>query len=392
MKRTRTTSLLLALLLVASAACSRDDTASTAEEGSGDSTETTASDGGEGGDATSLDRGGFGDLETVCQDGDASGATATGVTDTEIHVGTMTDKGYAGAPGLNEEMIDTAIAFAAWCNEHGGILGRQLVIDDLDVKLTEYEARVIEACEQDFALVGGGAVFDEDPNGTRVGCGLPNIAGYVVSEPARSADMQVQVVPNPIDKTALARYQAAKRDFPDSIDSFGIMAVNLPAVLLVRDQVIESATSLGFEVAYQIEYAPAGETGWANFVADMKAKDIKILEYIGQPTDFLALTQAMDVAGWQPEVVLLSGNFYDAKYAEEGASIAPNLYVQSAFHPFNMADSNKATQDYLDMIDQYNPGGKVALLGAQSMSAFLMFARAATACDELGRMLDPSVA
>ena len=43
------------------------------------------------------------------------------------------------------------------------------MVDDLDAALTEYEARLTEACEQDFALVGGGAVFDEDPNGARVG-------------------------------------------------------------------------------------------------------------------------------------------------------------------------------------------------------------------------------
>ena len=38
-----------------------------------------------------LDAGGFGDLEDVCQEGDASGATDVGVTDTEIDVGTLTD-------------------------------------------------------------------------------------------------------------------------------------------------------------------------------------------------------------------------------------------------------------------------------------------------------------
>ena len=76
----------------------------------------------------------------MCQDGDASGATATGVTDDEIRLGTVTDKGFTGVPGLNKEMYDAAVAFTTWCNEHGGILGRELVLDDLDAALTEYEA------------------------------------------------------------------------------------------------------------------------------------------------------------------------------------------------------------------------------------------------------------
>ena len=133
----------------------------------------------------------------MCQDGDASGATAPGVTDDTITVGTITDKGGV-VQGLNEEMYDTAVAFTEWCNEHGGILGRELVLSDVDAKLFDYEPAMTDACGRDFALVGGGAVFDEDPNDVRVGCNLPNIAGYVVSARGRTADLQVQPIPNSI--------------------------------------------------------------------------------------------------------------------------------------------------------------------------------------------------
>jgi hypothetical protein len=366
---------LLAFLMVASAACSRSDDGSSTPTDQATTTSVAGS-----GDPTALANGGFGDLEKVCQPGDASGATHTGVTDTEIHVGTLTDKGFVGSAGLNEEMYDAAVAFTKWCNEHGGILGRQLVLDDLDAALTEYEPRMTEACSSDFAVVGGGAVFDEDPNNVRVGCDMPNIAGYVVSARARSADLQVQPVPNPLEKTSLGRLLAAKRDFPDGISSFGIMASGIPSVQLVRDQIVQAAKSVGFQVAYSIEYAPSGETGWANFVADMKAKGIKILEYVGQPADFVALNQAMDTAGWAPDVILLSTNFYDAKYAQEAKGIAPNLYIQSQFHPFEEASDYKATSDFLDLMAQYNPSGKVAQLGAQGLSAWLLFAQAATEC------------
>lgn len=376
MKHSRARTSILVLLLLVASACSRDDTTETG----GDATTTSTTAAGGGDDATALDNGGFGDLDAVCQDGDASGATATGVTDTEIHLGTITDKGFTGAPGLNKEMYDAAVAFTSWCNEHGGILGRQLVVDDLDAALTEYEARITEACEKDFALVGGGAVFDEDPNGARVACGLPNIAGYVVSAAARNADLQVQPVPNPLERVNIGRYVAAARDFPEGIKKFGIMSANLPAVTLVRDQLLAAAASLDYEVIYQLEYAPAGETGWANFVADMQAKDVKVLEYVGQPADLAQLNRAMDTAGWHPDVLLLSGNFYDANYASEAGAVAGNTYIQVQNHPFEEAADNKATQDYLDLMQQYNPDGKVALLGAQGISSWLLFAKAATEC------------
>jgi ABC-type branched-subunit amino acid transport system substrate-binding protein len=366
---------LVALLLATNTACTRGDTASPEPEGT---TTTQPSDDPDG--ATALAQGGFGDLESVCQPGDASGATATGVSDAEIHIGTVTDKGYAGSPGVNKEMYDAAVAFERWCNDHGGILGRRLVVDDLDAALSEYEARLTEACEQDFALVGGGAVFDEDPNDVRVGCNLPNVPGYVVSARGRAADLQVQALPNPIEHVSLGRYLAARRDFPEAIDHYAVIATNVPSVLLVRDQIVQAAEGLGYTVAYSVAHAPLGETGWGNYVAEMQQKGVRILEYIGPPDDFVELNRAMDTAGWAPDVVLISANVYDSTYQAEAASIAPNLYIQTAYHPFELAGSEKATQDYLDVMEQYNPSGKVALLGAQAMSALLLFATAATEC------------
>jgi ABC-type branched-subunit amino acid transport system substrate-binding protein len=373
-KHTRAAAALLALVLLAGA-CGRSGD----ETGTEDTTTTTAPDG-DGGEAEGLDEGGFGDLGIVCQEGEASGATAPGVTDTEIRIGTMTDKGATAAPGLNEEMFHTAEAFVAWCNEHGGILGRQLVLSDVDVKLFDYEPVVTEACGRDFALVGGGAVFDDDPNDVRVGCGLPNIAGYVVSARGRVADLQVQPIPNPIHSIAMGRYNAAKAAFPGSIDRFAVMSSALPSVELVRDQVVETAESLGYEVVYRIDYQTQGETGWGNFVREMQQADVKILDFIGQPQNLVQLTQEMDTAGWYPDVILLSGNFYDDLYRQAGAEVAGNLFIQSVFHPLEMASDNQATQDYLDVMEQYNPSGKVGLLGMQGMSSWLLFAEAATAC------------
>jgi hypothetical protein len=157
------------------------------------------------------------------------------------------------------------------------------------------------------------------------------------------------------------------------------MASAIPSVLLVEQQTTEVAESMGFEVAYQYDYQSQGETGWANFVREMKDKDIQILEFIGQPQNLIELTDEMTIADWHPEVILLSTNFYDDLY-RQGANTDSNLYIQSQFYPLEMASENKATQDYLDLMDQYNPEGKVAQLGQQGLSSWLLFARAATAC------------
>ena len=105
-------------------------------------------------DKSATAAGTFGDLKEVCGPGDASGATALGVTDNAIQVGTIADPGFVGRPGLNQEIFDAAEVFTSWCNDAGGINGRKIVDVERDAKLTEYKQRVTESCQEDFMLVG----------------------------------------------------------------------------------------------------------------------------------------------------------------------------------------------------------------------------------------------
>jgi hypothetical protein len=57
--------------------------------------------------------------------------------------------------------------------------------------------------------------------------------------------------------------------------------------------------------------------------------------------------------------------------------------VRTAFYPFldpDQAQENEATSQYLELLERYDPGGKVANLGAQGLSAWLLFAVAANEC------------
>lgn len=376
---------LLAVLSLVGAACSRseDDTEAggapaTAVPGGSDTT--TAGGGEEEAPAGGLDAGGFGDLENVCQDGDASGATDVGVTDDTITVGSITDKGFASRPGLNEEMYDAAVAFANWCNEHGGINGREVVVNDRDAALTDYNGQITSACSEDFAVVGGGAVLDDSDNGARVACGLPSIPGYVVSETARAADLQVQPVPNPVGRMQFGPEQLVAEQNPELIDRLGTITSAFGSVLNVRDDTVAAAQDAGYSAVYAEEYNSAGESNWRPFVERLRDADVQVLEFIGEPTFFSQVLEAMEAVPYRPEVMLVNANFYDALFAETAGSIAQNVHVRVQFTPFELADTNQATQDYLDLMAEYNPDGKIALLGMQALSAYLLFAQSAAAC------------
>lgn len=378
--RRRVAAGLLALVALAGgAACARDDGeteagASPTDTGGG-ATETTAPPG-EGG--SFLDSGGFGDIETVCQDGDASGATDVGVTDETIQVGTITDKGYVSRPGLNEEMYDAAVAFAEWCNSHGGILGRELVVADRDAALTDFNARIIEACSEDFALVGGGAVLDDADNGGRVECGLPNLPGYVVSATAREADVQVAPLPNPLRTFQAGPYRRIAAERPELLDGYGVITSSFGSVLLVRDISVQAAEEHGFTTVYNVEYNATGESNWRPFVEGMQAAGVKVLEFIGEPTFFGQILEAMEAVGWRPELMVQPANFYDSLFIENSGAIAQNTVVRTQYVPYELADQSQGITDYLTLMERH--GGKVASLGSQAMSAYLLFAQAATAC------------
>jgi hypothetical protein len=379
--------LVLVVGLTLAAACGRsggetEDATEDPPEGSG----TGGASGSGGGDR--LANGEFGDLGTICQDGDP-GATPDepGITDDEIRIGTITDKGAEVRAGLTQEMYDTAVAFADWCNEHGGLNGREVVVDDLDARLTEYPQRIEAACQEDFALVGGGGVFDNTDNGQRVDCGLINIAGYAVTPEARVADLQVQVVPTPVHQLPVQHYRRIQEMHPD-VTRFGLLWVDFAGVSTVHQQVDEAVTTLGFDVVFDQTYAPIGEQGWQTFVQNMRDADVQAVELIGEPENLTSLFQAMQAENWYPEVMTLQVNMLDQRLIEEaGDAIDSEVYVRSSTPTFDMDGEIPGMADYLELMESYNPDGRYpAVLGTQSLSALLLFATAVNECgDEVTR-------
>jgi hypothetical protein len=364
---------ILVLLLVVTAACGRDD--DEPEVGSEDETTTTE------GSGSRLAEGGFGDIEEVCWEGEPTPSDQVGVTDTSVAVGTFNDKSFVDRPGLIKEMHDAAVAFAAWCNEHGGIGGRELIVNDRDSAVLEYGPRIIEACEEDFMLVGGGAVLDNADGGGREDCGLAAIPAFVVTPEARTAGLQVQPVPNPVYSINAGAYRRVAELYPDAIKKWAFMTGNLETTIVVRDQSKEAAEGLGYEIVYDREYLAIGETGWRGFVQEMKDAGVLGLEFVGEPENFVTIQQEMATQDWYPEVMLQQTNFYDQIYLDGIGDRAGNTLIRGQYHPFELAEDNAATADYLELMEQYNPEGKVAQLGSQSISAFLLFARAARECE-----------
>src|SRR5271167_3525028 len=121
---------LAALSVFALAACgSSGSSSSSSTSSTPDSSGTSSSASAQGGGTAS---GSFGTLGQVCGPGTATGATATGVTNTSVEASVIADINVPGAPGLLQPMWDSATAFTDWCNAAGGINGRKIILDKRD--------------------------------------------------------------------------------------------------------------------------------------------------------------------------------------------------------------------------------------------------------------------
>lgn len=376
----------LTLVLVAGA-CSGDR--GTDESGSaGDPSSSTTEAGADG--AT------FGTLASPCSAGEGStpaagtGDDAQGVEADRILVGTVSDPGFSGRPGLNQELVDAGQAFVAWCNDQGGINGRPLELTEYDAAITEYAPRIREACDREFALVGGGGAQDSEWPTTGQACGLIDIAGYAATPEKGGITghegvierRTVQPVPNPQDQFPIGHALTLAAENPGALEGVGVINADFATLALIADRTKEAYEAIGASIVSEQTYNILGEANWAPLAARLQEDGVTWLNFVGEGEFLAQLQQAMDEIGYAPTVTAQDANFYDQGYLEAAGPAADGTYVRSAFVPFEEADANPATQQYVELVEGID--GEVALLGAQSMSAWLLFAQSADQCDDAG--------
>ncbi|HEX6419266.1 MAG TPA: ABC transporter substrate-binding protein [Acidimicrobiales bacterium] len=362
-------------LTMAAGACGSDrgDDPGARAEGEGATEE-----GGDGGDEGGED--GFGTLPSPCGAGEGGPATEQGVTEDQIVIGYGDDAGYPVSPGLSHETSDAIEALIAWCNEQGGINGREIVGNYYDAAITNVVNAVTQACDEVFMLVGNAWALDSAQEEVRLGCDLPSVPTYSVSPEFANAPLTYQAVPNPADIYTAGWAGMVAELFPDRIEKATVMFGNFAATIDTKDKVLQSFPEFGFEfLDCPIEYNIAGEPDWKPFAQRLKDCGAEVVYYSGQPYPNMQnlLDDAAQV-GFEP-IWLVDSNAYLSSFAEWNATgNGDNVYLRTAFTPFEQADSNPATQQYIDLVE--GNGGDISQLGQQAASSFLLWATAAQAC------------
>jgi hypothetical protein len=322
----------------------------------------------------------FGTLDSPCGQGNAKGATDRGVTDTSINIAYGDDRGFAQSPGLNKEMGDSIKAFIKWCNDQGGINGRQIVGDFYDAKISLANNVMTQACTKDFMLVGEGFAADGAGEATRIKCNLVAVPGFAVLADFANGPMMYQGVPNPVDLTPASLWYQAVKLFPEESKKFSFVDTSLEATHVSILKQHEPAAAAGVkDIGCSVTLNYFGESDYKPFVRKLQNCGVKMLFTNLSPGPVLYnFLTAMHQLNYNP-IFLMETNLYTTQYAAwNTAGYGNNSYVRSAFIPLEEANDVPAVKQYLDIVK--GNGGSVSQLGEQAVSSFLLWATAAKEC------------
>jgi len=326
----------------------------------------------------------FGDAPWPCGEGDGANTDSgsePGVTKDSINIAAGDDAGYAGAPGLNHEMTDAMKALVAECNKLGGINGRQINLNYIDAKLLEVGPAIQSACDgNNFFLVGEGWAFDSNQEEIRLGCGLPAVPTYTVSAAFAMGKDVFQGVPNPADETPAGVFAQTSELLGDAVKHVGALVANYSATQETRDKAVAASVNYGWEWAETtLEYNIQGEADWTPFVKQLQDAGATAVFWSGSCLPNLQLFAQSAKANGYNVPIITDTNHYEANCAAANTDGAlDNLNIRMAYIPFEEADINPATKDYLDLVTA--SGGDTSQLGMQATSSFLLWATASTAC------------
>ena len=319
-------------------------------------------------------------MKSPCGKGDAKGATAQGVTDTQITIGYGDDAGYTAAPGLNKEIGDAMKAMIKWCNDQGGINGRTIVGNYHDSAMLNVNNVMTEACGKDFMLVGEGWSLDSMQEQTRIACGLPAVPTYTVSPQFANAPLMYQPTPNPADYyDASNAFQFAQK-FPNEVKKAATFFANYAATIDSTEKAVIAYKQAGWTFLDCAQtYSIGGEANWTPFVQRLKDCGAQVVYFSGSPApNFENVLDAAKAINYNP-IWMEEANFYDTNFAKWNVNgNADNVYVRMTYYPFEQADKVPAVAKYLEIVKAN--GGSTSLLGEQTSAAFMLWAQAAQAC------------
>lgn len=328
-----------------------------------------------------------------------------GVTATEIHIAIVADVENAIAPNLFIGTKNAVQGFAKFINATGGLAGRKLVVDFYDSKLNPNATRngEIQACNNDFAMVGTSTVFLTSVDDMR-NCkdktgqvtGIPDIPFVTTALVQQCSDQSFPVAPPQVDCATkdqhpqtfqsnvsrgyyfLKKYGKLHGIYVFGSDSKSARDASFASLGGLRDiggvnQGIKADGDFdrsGF--AQQSEYTPV--------VQAMKTNNSNYGQCTGQYPCTVLLRKEAALQGINDQVKVWDCGVqcYDRKFLQAGGADVENEYVDTLFLPFYDKKEQQANKMLANFV-KYTGKDKVDGFGDYAWSAAVAFRDAVNA-------------
>ena len=322
----------------------------------------------------------FGTLPSPCGKGNATGATDSGVTNTTINIAYGDDRGFAGVPGLDQEMGNAVKDMVAWCDAQGGINGRKIVGDYYDAAVTNVGSAMSQACKKDFMLVGEGFALDGLAEQTRLNCNLAAVPGFSVAPQFANAYEMYQASPNPVNYSPSALAYQGEKLFGSKTQHAAVYDSTLSTQEQSTAKAVQAYTTAGWKFLncpFLVNYN--GEANYTPFAQKLQSCGAQVVFDNATPGPTLyGILESDSQIGYNP-IWLMDAAEYTESFAQwNTAGLGNKVYVHVAYEPLEAAKVVPAVAQYLAILKKY--GGASSALGEQSTSSFLLWATAAKAC------------
>ena len=318
-----------------------------------------------------------------------------GVDANTIRIAVIADVDNAARPGLFEGSVNGVKAFAKYINSKaggGGLAGRKVQVDFIDSKLSPDEARsaLIQACENDFAIVGTTALFlsniqpmTDCVDKAGAVTGLPDVPILQTEVAHQCNPISFPIIVGALDcatreqhpQTYTARNgqitQFQGKKHKDLHGSF-LIPKDLKSTINATRPVIAGITEGG--VKSDDEFPISGQATQAEYGPVAQSLKSNNSTYFYNGSDYkanLSVRREAKIQGvTSVEVWDCSLACYDSRTISEGGPDVEDQYVNIFFVPFEEAKQNKAVDAYMK-----NVGGRTKAdgFGAQAFAAGLFF-------------------
>ena len=334
----------------------------------------------------------------LAQSKSSNTASDVGITPTTIRIAVVADVDNPIVPGVLQGIVDGVNGYGKYANATGGVGGRKIQVDFIDSKLNANDARnaIIQACSQDFALVGTGALLlqtvqDETSCADKAGAvtGLPDVAALVTNPDEGCAANAFPILPNAVEcstaKSSPQTYRVNNGDSKYLLKAKGnhlhgsfVLASDSASVVRTSTLLFKGATQAGIKsdndwkvtgFSPQSAYTPiiqAMKNANSNYGLSLQAVTGVVLER--KEAQLQGLTDPKIT--WECTLAC----YYDKSFVGASDSV-DREYMALGFLPFAETGANKMDANFVKYV------GKDKLSGFASwgFTSGLLFEQAANA-------------